>query len=435
MKDPKTAQFLRNEVVKAVKLPHPPRSNISKAERLALKSLREDESIEILPADKGCATVILDKTEYVSKMEALVQDPKTYKAIKKDPTDKYQTQLVNILRKWNTAKSIPEWLYRKLYPTGAQPPRVYGLPKIHKASVPLRPIVSSICAVTYNVAKFLAKTLSPLVGKTEHFVKDSRDFVSKIKDLEVPPGQKLISYDVSALFTSIPTPDAVSVIKKYLENDETLDNRCPLKVDQLLVLLEFCLNTTYFVYNSNFYQQTHGAAMGSPVSPLVANIYMEDFEKRALATAPHPPTIWLRYVDDTFVKIHEDHIVEFTNHINNIDANITFTNEPEVEGALAFLDVQVYVNEDGSTKTKVYRKPTHTDQYLNGLSHHPLEHKRSVVRSLLNRADNIVSEDLDKKSEKDHIHTVLRQNDFDSWMLQIPKKKEFIPSRPTPPPP
>ena len=62
--------------------------------------------------------------------------------------------------------------------------------------------------------------------------------------------------------------------------------------------------------------------MGSPVSPTVANLYMEDFEHRALATAPHPPSVWLRYVDDTFVEIVEYYAKEFFAHINSIDTNI-----------------------------------------------------------------------------------------------------------------
>ena len=182
----------------------------------------------------------------------------------------------------------------------------------------------------------------------------------------------------------------------------------------MLIVLEFCLNTTFFVYNGDFYQQTNGAAMGSPVSPLVANIYIESFENKALASAPHPPLIWLRYGDDTFVQIQEDYILEFTEHINSQDHNIKFTSEPKLDGCLAFLDVKVHVKDDGSTKTVIYRKPTHTNQYLNGLSHHPLEHKRSVVHSLINRAENIITEEQNKKTETEHIHNVLKQKMFKS---------------------
>jgi hypothetical protein len=425
IKDRKVAESLRGEIVRAVKMAHPPRPNISKQERSALLTLKKDTSIMILPADKGCASVILDKSEYQTKMGELVNNTNTYTPLDQDPTNKFRNKLVKILREWR--KELPDRLYLYLYPSGGVPPRMYGLPKIHKAGTPLRPIVSSIGSITYNVARCLANILSPLVGKTKHFVKDSADFVSKIKDLEVPPGWKLTSYDVSALFTSIPTDDALKVIESYLRKDSDLSNRTPLKVEHLLKLAEFCLNTTYFMYEGNYYKQTHGAAMGSPVSPVVANIYMEDFEKRALSSAPHPPALWLRYVDDTFVLIQEDYIPEFTAHINDIDSNIQFTMEPENEGCIPFLDVKVWLLDDGSTKTTVYRKSTHTDQYLSGQSHHPLEHKRSVVRSLTNRAHNIVSTEEDKVAEIQHIHSVLKLNHFEPWMLDIPKKRTHVP--------
>ena len=132
----------------------------------------------------------------------------------------------------------------------------------------------------------------------------------------MPPGQKLVSYDVSALFTSVPVDQALTIIR------EKLQQRCELDVEQVIELLGLCLNTTYFVHNNKFYQQTHGAAMGSPVSPIVCNLYMENFEKIALSSAPSPPSMWLRYVDDMFVKIHEYDVDGFTAHINSIDSNI-----------------------------------------------------------------------------------------------------------------
>ena len=288
----------------------------------------------------------------------LLNDRDIYEPLKKDPTNVYKTKLVNMLRDWKSKKMITDSLYHKVYPTADTVAKFYGLPKIHKANVPLRPIVSSIGNITHNVSKFLTQVLSPLMGKGPHFIKNSADFVKKIKDLEIPPGRSMISYDVTALFTSIPVDKALIVIKKKLKEDQTLPQRCQLNVEQILELLSFCLNTTYFTFEGQLYKQKHGAAMGSSVSPVVANLYMEDFEERAIASAPRPPHVWLRYVDDTFVVIHEYDIDSFTTHINSQDPHSKFTMERDVEGKLPFLDTEVILQEDATVRTKVYLKPT-----------------------------------------------------------------------------
>lgn len=130
--------------------------------------------------------------------------------------------------------------------------------------------------------------------------------------------------------------------------------------------------------------------MGSPVSPIVCNIYMEDVERKAIETAAHPPLWWFRYVDDTHCKLKRQYSQEFVDHLNTIDPDIQFTTEGEVDGALAFLDTITIRQEDGSIKVQVYRKSTHTDQYLNFKSNHPLDHKLGVARTLLHRAEPCV---------------------------------------------
>ena len=191
------------------------------------------------------------------------------------------------------------------------------------------------------------------------------DFIESIKGIQLQPEECMVSYNVEALFTSVPVESAISIIKKHLEEDKELHTRTAMTVNQIFCLLEFCLNSTYFTFQGKMYEKVKGAAMGSPISPKVANLFMEDLETKGLATAPSTPKIWKRFVDDTFTIIQKAHKDAFLDHINSIDSNIHFTYEVSKEdGSIPFLDMLITPDEEGRLNTTVYRKPTHTDQYL-----------------------------------------------------------------------
>ena len=134
-----------------------------------------------------------------------------------------------------------------MYPTGCVPPKSYCLPKIHKPDTPLRPIVSTCGSVTYGVAKELAKILKPLVGKSPHHINSTQDFVEQVKHISLAPGECLTSYDVSAVFTSVPVDPALNIIKNLLEKDHTLKERTVMAVSDIFSYWSFVSRTPTFL--------------------------------------------------------------------------------------------------------------------------------------------------------------------------------------------
>ena len=235
---------------------------------------------------------------------------------------------------------------------------------------------------------------------------------------------------MSRLFTAVPVDAALKVIKDLLEKDPTFKERTVLPVEDITLLLEFCLQNTYFSFWGQFYEQAEGAAMSSLVSPIVANLYVEYFEQKALSTAPHTPRYWQRYVDDTFVIQKEIHKQDFLQHINSVDPAIQFTMEDNKEdGAIPFLDTIVKPEADGKLSTTVYRKPTHTDQYLQWDSHHHLSAKFGVIHTLSHRAQTVCSNPELLCKEKAYLRNALTQWKYPKWALDKVERRLSKPSR------
>ena len=129
------------------------------------------------------------------------------------------------------------------------------------------------------------------------------------------------------------------------------------------------------------------ACYGSPISPLIPNLFMEEFEVKTLSSCPHPPTLWLRFVADIFVITEAERSQSLFQHINGQYHHIQFTvEEPLQQGTLPFLDTVVTIESNNTFSTTVYRKPTHTDQYLHWDSNHFITAKQSVYNPLACRA-------------------------------------------------
>ena len=133
----------------------------------------------------------------------------SYRKLSNNPIPKIMKEVKKTIMESN----LDDKLKRKLIPSCETIPRIYRLPKIHKEGVPLRPIVNTIGSPTYELAKYVAKILKPLVGNTDSFIKDSHDFVNLIKNETLEKDDILVSFDVVSLFTKIPLDEAIQVIR------------------------------------------------------------------------------------------------------------------------------------------------------------------------------------------------------------------------------
>ena len=221
----------------------------------------------------------------------------------------------------------------------------------------------------------------------------------------------------------MPISLAIEVARKRLEADEELCLRTQLGTQELITLLEFCLKATYLSFRGRVFRQKFGTAMGSPVSVSVANLVMEEIEERALTSFGTQLPFWKRYVDDTITAVPEERVSELLDHLNSIKDSINFTVEVEKDNQIPFLDILLTHEADGSINTAVYRKPTHTDKYLDYQSHHPLSHKLSVVSTLYRRVDTHCSTGSARCTEKSHVSQALKVNGYPKKLSRPPVKK------------
>ena len=258
-----------------------------------MKSLKNNDNIVISRHDKGSGIMLLYKGDYIDTMN---DETKFHKMEnEKDKTVQIEKALSRLLREVKEQNAIDQITFERIRPIGTTIPRLYGLPKVHKANVPLRPILDMYNSPYHTVAKWLANTLEPMRHKiVKYSLKDIFEFVKSMDSLK-SIHTKMFSLDVSSLFTSVPLEEMIDYLCNYIQVHNC--NIC-LPPDALKRLLLFCTRNVQFKFNGEIYRQKDGVAMGSPLGPLFADIFMASLENTRLRPYIDNFHFYKRYVDD-----------------------------------------------------------------------------------------------------------------------------------------
>ena len=375
-----------------------------------------------MKADKGNTLVILNSDDYVNKCENFLSSPE-FEMINSNPTDKYQKDTKKLINSSQIIYSPKDaWKLTEMNP---RMPLFYGQPKLHKPNAPIRPVVSFCGAPSYKLAQCLNSKFKEYSNFSPKYgVKNSLELVDKLKDKNVTRG-RLISFDVSSLFTNVPVKDTVR-----LAEDLLLKNKVnPVIINELMDGIDLCSKQTYFMFNQNIYMQKEGLAMGSPLSPLLAEIFMDNFEKTVFSSK-NPLTkqigYWFRYVDDVLcLWLGTDRqLNKFHTFINSVHPKIKFTLEIETNQAINFLDLNISVI-NGKHQFKIYRKETFSDTLIPSISNHPWSQKMAAFHSMLFRLINVPLSNQDYKEELDTILQIAEANGYARHnILKLLNKKE-----------
>ena len=312
---------------------------------------------------------------------------------------------------------ISDEQFKKIAPTGSQPGILYGLPKIHKANVPLRPILSAIGTHSFNLAKFLVSLLHP-ISLSSYVIINSFSFIQELFSLDLNTDDLVMaSFDVTSLFTNIPLDETIQIILDQLFSTNRLFPGISRK--ELKDLLNLTVKDCHFVFNGKLYDQIDGVAMGSPLGPLFANIFLSHHEKIWLKNCPtdFKPLFYRHNVDDSFILFKSrEHIEPFLNYLNSQHPKINFTCEVESNKMLPFLDITISQS-NGSFITSVYPKPTFTSFFTNFESFLPVIYKKGLIYTILFRYLNICLWYSTFQEELAKFKSLLLQNGYPLWFI------------------
>jgi len=418
----KFCQNLKNDTLTILR--NVPSSNLSSTQINILKQLKSDKSITIKKADKGGGIALMDTSDYVEKVMAMLNDSKVYTPLTAVDIFRTKDEADFLLMGLFRGGSLTHKQFRFLTEFIPRCPVFYGLPKLHKNGVPLRPVVSQVNGPTMMINALVDKLLVVAEAKIPFLLQDTTAFLNIIETHKnVSKDTILVTMDICSMYTNIPHDEGICfVCEHYCKTlhfwkDFKMETP-PIHPHDLAALMKFILENCEFAFGDKLFKQNFGTTMGAKFSVKYANIYMHSWFSKFLSLYQGPrPDFICRLVDDVFFLWNYgiDELFKLRDYLNSVHQSIKFEMEYSYE-KVHFLDT-VVLNNNGTLETTIYIKPTDKKQYLHFNSCHPRHVTKAIPYSQAVRYRRIISSDQVLATELNNLKRFFLFRGYDEKLL------------------
>ena len=397
--------------------------NHSKDDLYALTELQKNDNLIVKRSDKCKGLVLMEKNEYIKKTETIIRD---YQPVAKNPTKKLDDETSKLIKTTLKGK-LPDKTIHAITPNESRTAELYGLPKTHKANIPMRPIVSACGNPIDKLSWLLERIITQLLVFVPAHLTNTYDYLNHLKTQfpsGFPKGTIAFTVDVNNLYGNIPTAEAIESTIRMIRTHSSKIDLFGLTVPDIKRLLEHCLSNNYVRFGKSVYKQVKGIAMGSRIAPPLAILFMNTVESLMLtATTTLQPVTYLRYIDDIFgIWTHGSASLDvYFNFINSFHPDLKFSIERSDQSSksqIPFLDTLLTVHPSGAYTTELYIKPMAAPIILHFASSHPMQTKRSIVHSQSLRALRLGSDVAAQKRGLKKISDLFLSNGYPMQLIK-----------------
>jgi len=360
------------------------RSNISLNEYKSIDKFQKEKPFKVVELDKNIGCAIISNELYDNLALEHLNDITTYKKIESNPLEDIINNVNESLNNLLDNNHISEDLYKLLVVKEAKLGNFRLLPKIHKEKFGVRPIISYKNNPTKNLCKLLDKIIRPFVEKSSSYIKDSQNFIQKNINKKYPKNAKIFSFDVVSLYTNIDHDKCLDTLSDFFK--DKLDPDFAIDIFGFREILRLVFKYNYFIFETYFYFQIKGIAMGSIAGPSIANIFVFCIE--SIWITINDPLSYVRYIDDIhYIDIDDSKIESLRLAFGDLELTIT------TGDSVDFLDVNTTIDKiSGELIFKPFFKKTNTfSTYLLTSSNHPNFIFKNIPKSLFIRLRRICS--------------------------------------------